>query len=103
MSEGVLLAPAAFAVVIAAIVVFGPRRGRMLPAEKAATYRFFWNLVSVVAIGSVSVYMQRWLTAHFGLSYWASLGVMLGLAIVVGLLAQGVRLMTNRGEVRDGR
>ena len=75
----------------------------MLPAEKAAVSRTLWSWMSIAATGVASVYMERWLSARFGLSYWASLGTMLGFAIVIGLLVQGVRgQMGKRAEVHRG-
>jgi hypothetical protein len=91
-----LLAPVIFVAVIAAIVIFGPRRGRTLPDEKARVFRTLRTWVSVAIIGISSVSMERWLGAHFGLSYWASVGVMLGIAAVIGLLAQGVRTLIGK-------
>jgi hypothetical protein len=94
-----LLTPVIFAIAVAAIVIFGPRRGRMLPDEKARVFRTLRTWVSVAVTGVASVSMERWLGAHFGLSYWASLGVMLGIAAVIGLLGEGVRaLMGKRAE-----
>jgi hypothetical protein len=91
-----LLAPVIFVAVIAAIVIFGPRRGRMLPDEKDRVFRTLRTWVSVAIIGVASVFMERWLGAHFGLSYWATLGAMLGIAAVIGLLAEGVRVLIGK-------
>jgi hypothetical protein len=91
-----LAAPVLFAAVVAALVIFGPRRGRMLPDEKARVLRWLRTWVSVAVAGVASAYMDRWLGAQFGLSYWASFGVMLGIAAVIGLLAQGVRTLIGK-------
>jgi hypothetical protein len=93
------VAPVLFAVAVAAIVIFGPRRGRMLPDEKTRAFAIIRSWASVAAIAVASVYMERWLEARFGLSYWPSLGVMLGSAIVIALFVQSVRgLIDKRAE-----
>jgi hypothetical protein len=94
-----LATPVVFVAIVGALVVFGPRRGRMLPDEKDRVFRLLRTFVSVGATGVASAYMDRWLGTHFGLSYWASFGVMLGIAVVVGLVAEGVRsLIARRSE-----
>ena len=101
--EAELLVPVLFAFAVAAIVIFGPRRGRMEPGEKAAAVRFFGTLVPVVVAGVSCSYMDRWLAAQFGFSHWISLAVTLGFAGVIGLLARAVReLIDKRAEVRHG-
>jgi hypothetical protein len=91
-----LAVPVVFVLAVAAIVIFGPRRGRLLPDEKARVFNLLRSFVSIAAVGITSVYFERWLAARFGLSYWASLAVMLACALIVGLLGQAVRAAMNK-------
>jgi hypothetical protein len=94
-----LAAPVVFVAIIAAIVIFGPRRGRMLPDEKQRVLRLLGTFVSYAIAGVSGTYMERWLGARFGLSWWASFGIMLAILLVVVLLGERVRsLIARRAE-----